>query len=203
MRLNNYSLPVGSVVDTVPTGMGEHTDYGIVTVLYADQVPGLQVLASDGTWNDVSPADGALLINLGHVTARWTNERWLSTLHRVKPPVVDGTIARRCSVAFFHDGNIDALIETIPSCVDAQHPNLYPPITVGEHLSKKLAGSRGGAGKIDGAPREAARSTASSSPGLDAPLCRLSGDACWNLSLTTDGLQPGTFTGAEPSAANV
>ena len=48
----------------------------------------------DGSWNDVSPADGAVLINLGDLTGRWTNERWMSTLHRVKPPVIDGTIEK-------------------------------------------------------------------------------------------------------------
>ncbi|WDG17705.1 isopenicillin N synthase family dioxygenase [Microbacterium sp. Clip185] len=146
MRMNNYALPPGTDVtlDGDLVGMGEHTDYGIVTILWADQVKGLQVLGADGSWNDVAPADGALLINLGDVTARWTNERWMSTLHRVKPPVIDGTIERRRSAAFFHDGDVDAVIETVPSCVDAEHPDLYEPITVGDHIRAKLAGSREG-----------------------------------------------------------
>ncbi|TAJ49194.1 MAG: isopenicillin N synthase family oxygenase [Herbiconiux sp.] len=163
LRMNNYALPPGTVdLDGDLTGMGEHTDYGIVTVLWADQVRGLQVLAADGSWNDVSPADDALLINLGDVTARWTNERWMSTLHRVKPPIIDGTIERRRSAAYFHDGNVDALIETLPSCVSAEHPNLYDPVTVGEHIAAKLAGSRAGV-RNAGATREAARVTAAAS----------------------------------------
>jgi isopenicillin N synthase-like dioxygenase len=162
LRMNNYALPPGTDVtlDGDLIGMGEHTDYGIVTVLWADQVKGLQVLGADGSWNDVQPADGALLINLGDVTARWTNERWLSTLHRVKPPVIDGTIERRRSAAFFHDGNVDALIETLPSCVDAEHPDLYEPITVGDHIRAKLAGSRAGTAN-ERAERESARVLAS------------------------------------------
>jgi isopenicillin N synthase-like dioxygenase len=162
MRMNNYALPPGTDVtlDGDLIGMGEHTDYGIVTILWADQVHGLQVLGADGSWNDVQPADGALLINLGDVTARWTNERWMSTLHRVKPPVIDGTIERRRSAAFFHDGDVDALIETLPSCVDAQHPDLYEPITVGEHIAAKLAGSRAGVSNA-AAEREGARVLAS------------------------------------------
>ncbi len=64
------------------------------------------------------PAEGALLVNLGDLTARMTNDRWMSTLHRVKPPVVDGTIRRRRSVAFFHDGNADAVISTLDSLLD-------------------------------------------------------------------------------------
>ncbi len=158
LRMNNYALPPGTDVtlDGDLIGMGEHTDYGIVTVLWADQVAGLQVLAADGTWHDVQPADGALLINLGDVTARWTNERWMSTLHRVKPPVIGGTIQRRRSAAFFHDGDVDAVIRTLPSCVDAEHPDLYEPITVGEHITAKLAGSRAGVRNL-AAVRESAR----------------------------------------------
>lgn len=158
MRMNNYALPPGTDVrlDGDLIGMGEHTDYGIVTILWADQVHGLQVLGADGSWNDVQPADDALLVNLGDVTARWTNERWMSTLHRVKPPVIDGTIERRRSAAFFHDGNVDALIETLPSCVDADHPDLYEPITVGAHIRAKLDGSRAGKKNVH-AERESAR----------------------------------------------
>ena len=113
------------------------------------------MLGADRRWHDVSPADGALLVNLGDVTARWTNEKYLSTLHRVKPPIVDGTIERRRSAAFFHDGNIDALISTIPSCI-GEEGELYPPITIGDNLKAKLAGSRAGqaqpAGRARGRP---------------------------------------------------
>ena len=157
LRMNNYALPPGEVeLDGDLTGMGEHTDYGIVTVLWADQVRGLQVLGRDGGWHDVSPADGALLINLGDLMARWTNERWMSTLHRVKPPIVEGRIERRRSAAFFHDGNIEAVIETLPTCLDADGTSAYAPITVGEHIRAKLAGSRAGIANPE-AEREAAR----------------------------------------------
>jgi isopenicillin N synthase-like dioxygenase len=156
LRMNNYALPPGTVdLDGDLVGMGEHTDYGIVTVLYADRVRGLQVLGADHHWHDVSPDEGALLVNLGDVTARWTNEKYLSTLHRVKPPIVDGTIERRRSAAFFHDGNIDALISTIPSCI-GEEGELYPPITIGDNLKAKLAGSRAGKPN-DAAERESAR----------------------------------------------
>lgn len=155
LRMNNYALPEGTVdLDGDLIGMGEHTDYGIVTVLWADQVAGLQVLAADGSWNDVMPADGALLVNLGDITARWTNENYLSTLHRVKPPIVDGAIRRRRSAAFFHDGNIDAVIAALPTCIG--DGALYDPITVGEHIAAKLAGSRQGVANT-AAERESAR----------------------------------------------
>ncbi len=158
LRMNNYALPPGTDValDGDLVGMGEHTDYGIVTILWADAVPGLQVLGADGGWHDVQPIPGALLVNLGDVTSRWTNEQWQSTLHRVMPPLVGGTIERRRSAAFFHDGDVDAVIRTLPRCVDAQHPDLFEPITIGEHIAAKLAGSREGV-RYAGTAREAAR----------------------------------------------
>lgn len=157
LRMNNYALPEGTVtLDGDLTGMGEHTDFGLVTVLWADQVAGLQVLGTDGAWHDVSPVDGALLVNLGDLTARLTNDRWMSTLHRVKPPIVDGGIVRRRSVAYFHDGNVDAVIATLPSHLDAADELAYEPILVRDHIKAKLAGSRQGKANV-AAVREAAR----------------------------------------------
>ncbi|MEV8317819.1 2-oxoglutarate and iron-dependent oxygenase domain-containing protein [Streptomyces sp. NPDC059900] len=157
LRMNNYALPEGSVsLDGDPTGMGEHTDFGLVTVLWADQVAGLQVLGADRAWHDVAPVDGALLVNLGDLTARLTNDRWMSTLHRVKPPVVDGGIVRRRSAAYFHDGNVDAVIATLPGHLDADDELAYEPILVRDHIKAKLAGSRQGKANA-AAVREAAR----------------------------------------------
>ena len=158
LRMINYALTPGSIIGGVdPMGMGAHTDYGILTVLWADRVPGLQVLGPDRLWHDVLPAEGALLVNLGDLTARWTNDRWLSTLHRVRPPVVSGVIQRRRSAAYFHDGNIDAVISTIPTCIGSTRRQ-YPPIRIGEHLALKLASSRAGkANSITGPEAERAR----------------------------------------------
>lgn len=162
LRMNNYALPEGTVtLDGDLTGMGEHTDFGLVTVLWADQVAGLQVLGSDGAWHDVCPVDGALLVNLGDLTARLTNDRWMSTLHRVKPPVVDGAVVRRRSAAYFHDGNVDAVISTLPSHLGIGDAPAYEPVLVRDHIKAKLAGSRQGRANA-AAVREAARVRAAS-----------------------------------------
>jgi isopenicillin N synthase-like dioxygenase len=145
LRMNNYRLPAPDVqLEQEQLGMGAHTDYGIVTVLWADHVPGLEIHGADGNWHPVMPADGALLVNLGDATARWTNEEWISTLHRVAAPRVGGKLVHRRSAAYFHDGNVDAVIECLPSCVTKDNPARYEPVTVGDHLAAKLAGSRGG-----------------------------------------------------------
>ncbi|MFN3340756.1 MAG: isopenicillin N synthase family dioxygenase, partial [Dietzia sp.] len=156
LRMNNYALPPGPVtLDGELTGMGEHTDFGLVTVLWADRVAGLQVLSADGVWHDVHPVEGGLLVNLGDLTARLTGDRWMSTLHRVKPPIVDGGIVRRRSAAFFHDGDVDAVVATLPDLPGADL-SAYEPITVRDHIAAKLAGSRQGRANT-GAVREAAR----------------------------------------------
>ena len=165
LRMNRYQMPDGDVrLELGQLGMGPHTDYGIVTVLWADDVmPGLQVLDSDGRWHDVRPLSGALLINLGDLLARWTNDRWLSTMHRVLAPVdAEGRPILRRSAAYFHDGNADALISCLPGCTDEAHPPRYEPVVVAEHLAAKLAGSRGltpnlhaahDAARLTGSPR--------------------------------------------------
>lgn len=144
LRVNHYETQPGDP-EPLPgqLGMGEHTDYGMCTVLHADAVPGLQIIGPDGRWHDVMPSPGALLVNLGDLMAQWTNDRWRSTLHRVLPPPRQrdrGT--RRRSVAFFHDGNHDALIECLPTCVAPGRPARYEPVIAGEHLLAKLIGPR-------------------------------------------------------------
>jgi isopenicillin N synthase-like dioxygenase len=146
MRAIRYERRAGEP-DPLPgqQRMGAHTDYGIVTVLYAEAVAGLQIVAPDGRWIEVIPDDDALVINLGDLTAQWTNDQWRSTVHRVVPSAasagVDGPAVRR-SAAFFLDGNWDALIECLPTCTSAENPPRYPPVTAGDHLMAKLMGPR-------------------------------------------------------------
>lgn len=134
MRALNYP-PAGSTkVLPGQLGAGAHTDYGTLTVLLADPVEaGLQVEGMSGVWHDIKPQPGALVVNLGDAMARWTNDRWRSTMHRVLVPQ-----GRRQSIAFFHNANWDAIIECIPSCLaDGEGPR-YPPIGAGPHLMSKF-----------------------------------------------------------------
>ena len=140
LRMNNYPIPSTSVhSEPGQVGMDEHTDDGIVTVLWADPIPGLQILDSDGVWRDVLPAEGSLLVNLGDLLARWTNDHWISPVHRVLPATGgEGQLVRRRSAAFFHDGNADSVISCLPGCVTADRPARYESVTVADHLAAKL-----------------------------------------------------------------
>ncbi|MGB0114159.1 MAG: 2-oxoglutarate and iron-dependent oxygenase domain-containing protein [Ilumatobacteraceae bacterium] len=144
IRANNYQRRV----DAPPPvdgqmRMGAHTDYGSITVLLADEVPGLQICDDAGRWHDVAPRDGSFIVNLGDLLAEWSNDRWRSTLHRVVPPPpdADGAVRRR-SVAWFQQPNWDAVIECLPSCSSEQNPPRYAPVASGDHLLAKVMGPR-------------------------------------------------------------
>ncbi len=144
MRANRYVRQPGSP-DPAPgqLRMGAHTDYGACTILLADDVPGLEILGPDGAWHPVRPAPGAFVVNIGDLLARWTNDRRRSTLHRVvPPPATRSGLALRRSIAFFHEGNHDAVVECLPTCVSAANPARYPAETVAAHLMAKLLGPR-------------------------------------------------------------
>lgn len=115
-------------------GASAHTDYGTLTILLADPVVGgLQVEGSDGEWHDVEAGPDSFVVNLGDAMARWTNDRWRSTMHRVVVPT-----ARRQSIAFFHNANWDAVIECLATCLPPNEEPKYAPIAAGPHLMQKF-----------------------------------------------------------------
>jgi len=112
-------------------GCGAHTDWGALTLLAQDDAGGLQVQPQGGAWVDVPPLPGALVVNVGDMMQRWTNDRWPSTLHRV----INRLSGRdRWSIAYFYDLDAEATIVPLPSCTSADRPAKYGPITAGEHL---------------------------------------------------------------------
>lgn len=109
---------------------GAHSDYGSVTILLAEAgSPGLEIRTPGGGWQPVPIEEGALIVNVGDLLARWSNDRWVSTVHRVtcEPS------RRRQSIAFFHLPNWDAEIV----CIPGETPK-YAPVIAGEHLMKKF-----------------------------------------------------------------
>ncbi|GAB4241825.1 MAG: 2-oxoglutarate and iron-dependent oxygenase domain-containing protein [Elainellaceae cyanobacterium] len=118
---------------------GAHTDYGTLTILYADQAAGgLQVKHRQGYWVDVMPVEGCFTVNIGDAMQIWTNDRWISTLHRVvNPPAAIASSSRRQSIVFFHQPNYDTVIEPLPCCIDDHHPQQYQPVTFGQHWMNK------------------------------------------------------------------
>lgn len=139
LRVRNYPAP------TVPPKPGQlragtHSDYGSLTIVKSEDKPGgLQVYNKAGAWVDVPIVPGCFVVNLGDLMARWTNDYWVSTLHRVVNPSLDAAaLSRRQSLVFFHNPNYDAVIECIPSCQGPDRPPKYPVTTSGEHLRQQF-----------------------------------------------------------------
>ncbi len=123
---------------------GAHTDFGSLTILSTGDDPGgLQVRDHDGTWRDVQAAPDVFVVNIGDLMAQWTNDRWVSTLHRVANPPRERAHLPRQSIAFFHQPNWHTLVECLPGCGGADNPPRHAPITSGAHFERKLALLRG------------------------------------------------------------
>jgi len=120
---------------------GAHTDYGTLTILRQDDAPGgLEVRSpTHNQWVPIPCVPDAFVINVGDLLARWTNDRWRSTLHRVVNPQAGHTRrTRRQSMAFFHNANYHSVVSCLPTCVEAGQRAKYQPVTAGVHLMTKF-----------------------------------------------------------------
>lgn len=139
LRALNYPHP------TVPPLSGQlragaHSDYGSLTILLPEASSGgLEIFTPEGEWRPVPPVSGAFIVNIGDLMSRWTNDRWVSTLHRVVNPPADATgSTRRQSLAFFHQPNWDAEIACLPSCLGPGEAPRYQPVFSGSYLMSKF-----------------------------------------------------------------
>lgn len=135
MRLLNYPRRV-EAPRRGQLRAGAHTDYGSLTILLPDaEADGLQILHPDGKWRPVAAPVGTFVINLGDLMARWTNDRWVSTLHRV---VDDSDGRRRQSIAFFQQPDWNAEIACIPTCLGQGESPRYAPVRSGPYLMSRF-----------------------------------------------------------------
>ena len=114
----------------VSSGIGAHSDYEAFAMLWQDGSGGLEIESLSGVWESVQPVDGTLVINIGDLMARWTNDRFRATRHRV----TNTSGRERVSFACFGNTNYHALIECLPSCCSPDNPPRYLAQTAGEHL---------------------------------------------------------------------
>jgi isopenicillin N synthase-like dioxygenase len=122
-------------------GAGEHADYGSITMLKSDpNVPGLEVRLPSGEWISAPLVADGFIVNIGDMMARWSNDRWVSTLHRVISPGQEGGgQSRRQSMAFFYNASFDAPITCIPTCLDADATPKYGTVEAGEYLKQRFS----------------------------------------------------------------
>jgi isopenicillin N synthase-like dioxygenase len=118
---------------------GAHEDINVITLLMGAEEPGLQVLTKQNRWLAVNPDPGSLVVNVGDMLQRLTNNLLRSTTHRVVNPPRERASFARFSMPYFLHFNPDFLIDTLPGCISAERPNAYPePITADDYLQQRL-----------------------------------------------------------------
>jgi isopenicillin N synthase-like dioxygenase len=132
VRLIKYP-PQPDVAHFNQLGAGAHTDWGAITVLAQDDSGGLEIQNTAGDWISAPPVQGTFIVNLGDLMARWTNDLYRSTLHRVR----NGNSRRsRYSVPFFYNPRRTAIIECLPTCLMAGESPKYTTVSTAEHIDE-------------------------------------------------------------------
>jgi isopenicillin N synthase-like dioxygenase len=126
VRMIHYPPATPDQVADDVFGTAAHTDRNMLTILAQGDTPGLQIMLPDGTWIPAPILPGAFVVNSGDTLRRWTNERFLSTPHRV----LNVSGRDRYSVPFFVSPEYDTVIQALPSCLGPDDPAKYPPVTM-------------------------------------------------------------------------
>ncbi len=133
LRLLHYPPQAPDAPDDA-FGSAPHTDYGFITILAQDDAGGLEVRPRGGDWIAAPPLPGTFVVNVADMLARWTNDRWLSTPHRVKN--LSG--GDRYSCPYFFDMDLDCTVACLPSCCGPDSPPRYAPVRYDDYLLERL-----------------------------------------------------------------
>ncbi|XP_027353403.1 gibberellin 20-oxidase-like protein [Abrus precatorius] len=142
LRINNYSGPE-SMVDQVE-GLGMHTDMSCITILYQDEIGGLQVRSNEGEWIDILPSEGTLVVNIGDMLQAWSNDKLRSSEHRV----VLKHHVNRFSLAFFWCFEDDKVILAPDEVVGEGNKRKYKPFVCFDYLKFRENNERGRFDKV-------------------------------------------------------
>ncbi len=129
LRMSHYP-PITALEDN-EFSLAPHTDNSFSTFLPPNPVGGLSIRLKDGTWFDVPYIPGAFVVNTGDALARWSNELFVSTPHRVVQPVGGD----RYAIPFFMNAHPDTTITCLPTCTSPDNPPRYAPQTVAEYTA--------------------------------------------------------------------
>jgi isopenicillin N synthase-like dioxygenase len=131
-----YYPPQPEPQDPARFGVSAHTDFGCLTLLYQDSVGGLEVLDRQGNWVDAVPIDRTFVVNVGDLLARWTNDRFVSTSHRVR----NRSGRERLSLGVFVDPDFETTIDPAVVCRGGDTPK-YSPVRCGDYILERYAGA--------------------------------------------------------------
>lgn len=129
---NPGALPEGAV------RAGAHEDINLITLLIGASADGLEVLTRDGTWYPVKAEGDDIVVNVGDMLQRLTNNKLKSTTHRVVNPPLEKMRSSRYSVPFFLHPKATMSLACLPNCIDRDNPKRYVDCTAGEYLDERL-----------------------------------------------------------------
>jgi len=129
---NPESLPADAV------RAGAHEDINLITLLIGASADGLEVLTRNGEWYPVKADAEDIVVNVGDMLQRLTNNKLKSTTHRVVNPPQEFMKTSRFSVPFFLHPKLNVDLTCLSSCIDGDHPKAYSDITAGEYLDERL-----------------------------------------------------------------
>jgi len=135
LRLSHYP-PVEAAAEQ--WGIDPHTDAGFMTLLPSNPVAGLWIRPEipDGPgWFEVRQEPESFIVNSGDMLRRWTNDRFLSTMHRV----LNVSGVDRYAIPYFYDPRVDTMVECLPTCTDAANPPRHEPVRYGDYLRAFMA----------------------------------------------------------------
>lgn len=127
--------------DSVPADAvraAEHGDINLITLLMGASADGLQVLRRDGKWIPITALPEQVVVNVGDMLSRHTNNRLKSTIHRVVNPPRELMHTSRYSIPFFMHPRSEMDLTCLESCIDEQNPKAYTDITAGDFLTERL-----------------------------------------------------------------
>ena len=136
LRATNYP-PLEKAPEPEQFRASPHTDYGTLTIISTKSETGFQVYTRTGEWIDVEPPPNSFIVNIGDLMMHWTNDKWISTLHRVINPPINKAGKQQQSLVFFHNPNPDALIKCLDCCCGPKNPPKYLPKLAAEYLKDK------------------------------------------------------------------
>ena len=116
----------------------QHEDINLITLLVGASAEGLQLLNKSNTWIDVTAPEGSIVVNVGDMLQRLTNNKLKSTTHRVVNPPKERWGTPRFSIPFFMHPRSEMPLDCLPSCISERNPLAYEPITAGDYLNERL-----------------------------------------------------------------
>ena len=139
------SKSLGSKACTIPVTLANFVPFGFpstdieaFTILCQGEQPALQILNVDGQWIQAPPVEGTFVVNIGDMLARWSNDVFISTVHRVH----NSTGCERYSIPFFFGPSYDTHLQPLPTCIPDGGKAGYAPIVAGDYVWQRLAQSR-------------------------------------------------------------